>query len=47
VPAFARKRAGDFAPDAAARPGDQRGARYGLFGVLYSTSFWNGFQTVS
>ncbi len=20
---------------------------YGVFGVLYSTSFWNGFQTVS
>lgn len=20
---------------------------YGFFGVLYSTSFWNGFQTVS
>jgi len=20
---------------------------YGCFGVLYSTSFWNGFQTVS
>lgn len=24
-----------------------RYAAYGFFGVLYSTSFWNGFQTVS
>jgi hypothetical protein len=27
-----------------ARP---RQGAYGFFGVLYSSSFWNGFQTVS
>ena len=33
-------------PGCEVRPGQLRNA-YGCFGVLYSTSFWNGFQTVS
>ena len=29
------------------RPAGAAASRYGFFGVWYSASFWNGFQSVS
>ena len=45
-----RRRGADAPPAGPARDADRRChgmTPYGFFGVLYSASFWNGFQTVS